>query len=200
MSVKKQFLTASVTRKLAVHASVPSRTLASQRKGESAVAEVEGHGALFLAIGMAGRTLVNRELVKRGITSTTVVISSPVLDRATQIRFLKTLANTQVGADIVISGSEKDVYIARQIAIEAGAVEDELTLLITDSRLRQVYCPHCGAKTTTDQRIGQRVACAGCARSVIIEKHFSRTHASYLGVLDHVDNEFVDQASTTTDA
>ena len=84
---------------------------------------------------------------------------------------------------IVIVGDEREAFAARACARAAGAIDDEIALLITDRRARAVFCAHCRAVQLAEAHVGDVVVCGGCARSLVVYHHFSRTHAAYLGYM-----------------
>lgn len=89
--------------------------------------------------------------------------------------------NAKVGLRLVFSGPQADIYAARARAVASGAIDDEITLLETDSTGRRVYCAHCKETTPSLNPVGATVVCSGCSRDLMIYHHFSRRTASYLG-------------------
>ncbi|SHN75061.1 dimethylamine monooxygenase subunit DmmA family protein [Cryptosporangium aurantiacum] len=82
-----------------------------------------------------------------------------------------------VGWRLMLAGPQADVLRARAVALAGGAVDAEVTVLVTDDRLRRVWCAHC--ETTTEA--ADDVVCAGCGRDLVVHAHVSRHRAAYLG-------------------
>lgn len=105
------------------------------------------------------------------------------------------LASAVVGIRVVLAGPEADVYAARATAIEQGAVDEELVLLVTGGNSRRVHCPHCQSTTVTELAVGEVVACTGCERNLVIYHHFSRRTASYLGYMVDAEEQAKEDAA-----
>ncbi|GAA3392493.1 dimethylamine monooxygenase subunit DmmA family protein [Cryptosporangium minutisporangium] len=86
-----------------------------------------------------------------------------------------------VGWRLLLAGPEADVLRARAVAITGGAVDAELTVVVTDDRRRRVWCAHCGSTTEADVRAGDDLPCADCGRTLSVHAHVSRHRAAYLG-------------------
>jgi hypothetical protein len=89
------------------------------------------------------------------------------------------LAGATVGWRLMLAGPQADVLAARSLAVEHGAIDAEITIVVTDDRERRVRCAHC---TTSTRTAAARVHCAGCGRALDVHEHVSRRHAAYLGV------------------
>jgi dimethylamine monooxygenase subunit C len=92
------------------------------------------------------------------------------------------LARARVGWRAMVCGPEIDIVRLQAQALAAGAVPGELTLAVTDTSARSVYCAHCAATTHT-QHPGP-VQCSGCGLGLVVRQHFSPRRAAYLGVAD----------------
>ncbi|WP_035855085.1 dimethylamine monooxygenase subunit DmmA family protein [Cryptosporangium arvum] len=86
-----------------------------------------------------------------------------------------------VGWRLLLAGPEIDVLRAHAVALDGGALDAELRILVTDDRRRRVRCAHCTATTEADVRPDEQLRCAGCARTLVVHAHVSRVHAAYLG-------------------
>ncbi|MFG1922320.1 dimethylamine monooxygenase subunit DmmA family protein [Cryptosporangium sp. NPDC048952] len=86
-----------------------------------------------------------------------------------------------VGWRLLLAGPEIDVLRAHAVALDGGALDAELRILVTDDRRRRVRCAHCAATTEADVRPDERLRCSGCGRTLVVHAHVSRVHAAYLG-------------------
>ncbi|GAA0250341.1 dimethylamine monooxygenase subunit DmmA family protein [Cryptosporangium japonicum] len=91
------------------------------------------------------------------------------------------LRTATVGWRLLLAGPEIDVLRAHAVALDGGALDAELRVLVTDDRRRRVRCAHCTATTEADVRPDEHVRCAGCGRTLVVHAHVSRVHAAYLG-------------------
>lgn len=111
----------------------------------------------------------------------------PAADPRVLEAFRATLGRARMGLRILLAGPEVDVYAARSVALEAGAVESEVLLSITEAVSCLVFCPHCTSTTVTDSVIGRELECSGCDRSLVVDQYFSRRTASYLGYMSDAE-------------
>ncbi|MGU3436065.1 dimethylamine monooxygenase subunit DmmA family protein [Actinomycetes bacterium M1A6_2h] len=88
------------------------------------------------------------------------------------------LAAALVGWRCTVVGPESEVHAARARAIAAGAVDDEITTVVTERSNRRTYCPVCGHVTSTST---DAVRCSGCWLELVVGEHFSPVLAAYLG-------------------
>jgi dimethylamine monooxygenase subunit C len=116
-----------------------------------------------------GRTVPGSELRFDRADAASLAVLAGVLEEAA------------VGLHVVLAGPQLDIYAARAAALKAGMVQEELTLVETESGEKAVYCPHCRATTRTNAAVGATVHCTGCQASLVIYHHFSRCSARYLG-------------------
>ncbi|MCA4134964.1 dimethylamine monooxygenase subunit DmmA family protein [Arthrobacter sp. M4] len=93
------------------------------------------------------------------------------------------LRTAVVGLRVLIAGPEADAYKAAAVACEAGLVQEELIVAVTNRNAKRVFCPHCRTETRTAKAIGAVAPCNGCGRQLEIYHHFSRRTASYLGFM-----------------
>lgn len=93
------------------------------------------------------------------------------------------LAGAAVGIRVLLAGPQSEVYRAAAAAKEAGLVEEELSLAVTEDSGKRVFCPHCGTTTASQAPVGATLPCSGCRRQLEIYHHFSRRTASYLGFM-----------------
>jgi hypothetical protein len=108
------------------------------------------------------------------------------------------LAEARVGMRFLVTGPEAEVYAVRARLREAGAIDEEISLLVTDRSRIRVYCAHCQHTHLHEARVNETVFCPGCRRRLIVHYHFSRQRAAYLGYM--VDAEVGDGAAGDTDA
>lgn len=109
-------------------------------------------------------------------------------DAAALTRLRSMLATSTVGFRLLLAGPETDVYLARATALDCGALDEELTLVVTSADDRRVLCAHCKTLTETTEPIGGTVRCAGCDRLMLIYHHYSRRTASYLGFMVNAED------------
>ena len=93
------------------------------------------------------------------------------------------LERATVGWRLLLAGPEIDVLRAHAVALEGGALDAEVTILVTDDRRRRVRCAHCTATTEADVRPDERVRCAGCGRTLVVHAHVSRVRAASRGAV-----------------
>ena len=91
------------------------------------------------------------------------------------------LRDATVGWRLMLAGPEADVLRARAVALDGGALDAELTMLVTGDDRRRVWCAHCGATTEARVRPGGSVPCAGCGLVLVVHAHVSRRRAAHLG-------------------
>lgn len=91
------------------------------------------------------------------------------------------IAEASVGWRLLLAGPEHDVLKARSEAVRAGVLDAEITVTVSASGRRRVWCAHCGHETEAAVDIGARTGCTGCGRSLLVHHHVSRRHAAYLG-------------------
>lgn len=142
---------------------------------------------LVLAFGPKGLGAAEDFLACASSPTPTSLCTVPAADTRVLEAFRTALGRARVGLRILLAGPEADVYAARSVALEAGAVESEVLLRITEAVSRRVYCPHCTSTTVTDAEIGRELECSGCHRSLVIDHHFSRRTASYLGYMSDAE-------------
>lgn len=138
---------------------------------------------LALAFGPKGLGAAEEFLACASSSTPTSLCTVSAADTRVIEAFRATLGRARVGLRILLAGPEADVYAARSVALEAGAVESEILLSITEAVSRRVYCPHCTSTTVTDAAIGRELECSRCHRALVIDQHFSRRTASYLGYM-----------------
>jgi len=97
------------------------------------------------------------------------------------------LETAVVGWHFVLLGDDATVTTARARLLAAGAIDAEITVVVTDSGARRVFCTHCRTVTTADIGIGDTVPCAGCDAPLAVYYHFSRRLGAYMGY--RVDSE-----------
>lgn len=108
-------------------------------------------------------------------------------DSSALVDLMEVLQDAKVGVHVVFAGPQADIYAARAQALRNGAIDAEISLLETGAAERRVHCAHCKIATTTRNRVGNTVSCAGCARELTIYYHFSRRTASYLGFMANAE-------------
>lgn len=86
-----------------------------------------------------------------------------------------------VGWRLLLAGPEADVLRAHAVALDGGALDAELRILVTGDRRRRVWCAHCAVTTEAAVRPDQHLPCAGCGRTLVVHPHVSRVRAAYLG-------------------
>lgn len=93
------------------------------------------------------------------------------------------LAEARVGMRFLVTGPEAEVYAVRARLREAGAIDEEISLLVTDRSRIRVYCAHCQHTHLHEARVNETVFCPGCRHQLIVHYHFSRQRAAYLGYM-----------------
>jgi hypothetical protein len=97
--------------------------------------------------------------------------------------YLEELARDKcVGWRVAAAGDEAGVLWVLAAARGIGLIDAEVTLFAETRRRRLVFCAHCKARTSSEQRIGGRVTCRGCDRTLVVRPHVSRDTGTYLGV------------------
>ncbi|MFD2399018.1 dimethylamine monooxygenase subunit DmmA family protein [Prauserella oleivorans] len=91
------------------------------------------------------------------------------------------IAEASVGWRLLLAGPEPDVLTVRSEAVRAGVLDAEITVSVSASGRRRVWCAHCGHDTEATADIGALIDCAGCGRSLLVYHHVARRHAAYLG-------------------
>ena len=100
------------------------------------------------------------------------------------------LERARVGWHFVIVGRHSQASVIRAQLLSAGAIDSEISVVLTDSGVaqeRRVYCPHCGHVTCSPAAVGATVACAGCEAPLVVYYHYSRRLGAHLGY--RVDSE-----------
>ncbi len=93
------------------------------------------------------------------------------------------IAAARVGWRLVLAGPEIDVLAARSVATGLGVLEAEISVAVTDTQRRRVFCPHCRTTTVTSEPVGGSVPCDGCGRRLFVYAHVSRRAGAYLGFM-----------------
>ncbi|MGP4046106.1 dimethylamine monooxygenase subunit DmmA family protein [Streptomyces sp. 2A115] len=93
------------------------------------------------------------------------------------------IATATVGWRLLLAGPQSEVLAAYSEAVRGGVLDAEITVMVTDSAHRRVWCAHCETKTTAEVALGAEAACAGCGRSLFVYHHVSRLHAAHLGFM-----------------
>lgn len=91
------------------------------------------------------------------------------------------LDEARMGVRFAIVGPERTVYAARAEIRRAGGIDAEIAIRVTDRDARVVLCAHCRGRTPLDGPTGSVLACSGCGLRLVVNEHFSRAHAAYLG-------------------
>lgn len=157
---------------------------------QSSTASGEHHDAtsyLVMAFGTKGLNAAEQFMTETADGVPAVLSAVPAAHPSALGALRTSLAGARGSVHIVLAGPESDVFAARAVAIEFGAVESELLLRVTEAENRRVYCPHCTTITLTTAGIGQLADCAGCDRSLLVHDHFSRRTATYLGYMDNAE-------------
>ena len=93
------------------------------------------------------------------------------------------LTASVVGLRLLIVGPEQDVLALQATARGAGMIDAELTLHVTATDHRRVYCAHCRTTSSVCGQVGDVRPCSGCGRALMIFAHCSRHTGTYLGFL-----------------
>jgi dimethylamine monooxygenase subunit C len=89
----------------------------------------------------------------------------------------------RVGWRLVLAGPEIDVLAARAVATGLGVLDAEISVTVTETRRKKVFCPHCRATTDTTEPVAGEIPCAGCGRRLHVYAHVSRRTGAYLGFM-----------------
>ncbi len=93
------------------------------------------------------------------------------------------IASATVGWRLLLAGSEPEVLLAYAEAVAGGVLDAEITVVVTDTARRRVWCSHCRTTTVAEVALGAQTDCAGCGRSLLVYHHVSRRHAAHLGFM-----------------
>ncbi|GAA2010894.1 dimethylamine monooxygenase subunit DmmA family protein [Brevibacterium samyangense] len=124
--------------------------------------------------------------MREGTSALSVVFSPDAPATAEALAaFSRDLASASVGVRIRITGPEADVHAAAAVALEQGALPEELVLVcdavIDEAPVRRVFCVHCSHITRTEAPIDGTCDCDGCGKRLGVHRHFSRRHSAYMG-------------------
>jgi hypothetical protein len=140
----------------------------------------------LVGIGKAAVATVDRWRAEAAPTLSITTLLGDQLDAATVTAFDSQLATAVLGWRLMLAGSEADVGLLHARAVQAGAEDDEIAVLVTERKLGRVYCAHCAATLTpaeaTTAGTPERVWCPSCRRLLSVRPHYSPRHAAYLGV------------------
>jgi hypothetical protein len=95
--------------------------------------------------------------------------------------FKALLDRSLMGTRLYVAGPESFIGLVMKIALEFNLNKDEIRAEECGTSARRVYCIHCRA--TTENVRTNIVACAGCARWLLVRDHYSRRLAAYMGVM-----------------
>ena len=104
--------------------------------------------------------------------------SASTLGRLTEV-----LRAAATGLRLMVAGPEQEVLAVQSAARAAGMIDAELTLHVTSSAYRRIYCVHCKTTSSARAAVDEVTSCAGCGRGLLIFAHLSRRSGSYLGFL-----------------
>ncbi|WP_210583176.1 dimethylamine monooxygenase subunit DmmA family protein [Streptomyces sp. GESEQ-35] len=88
-----------------------------------------------------------------------------------------------VGWRLLLAGPQSEVLAAYSEAVRGGVLDAEITVVVTETEHRRVWCAHCESTTSAEVMLGAEVPCAGCGRSLFVYHHVSRLHAAHLGFM-----------------
>jgi dimethylamine monooxygenase subunit C len=88
------------------------------------------------------------------------------------------LARLTTGWRLRITGPERAVLLLRAAALAHGALDEEITTVVTSAADRTVHCAHCHHRFPTT---GAAARCPGCGLELDVADHLSRRHGAYLG-------------------
>lgn len=91
------------------------------------------------------------------------------------------LSAAQVGFRLLIFGPLPEVLRARSAALEAGLLDEEISIGTTCVRHLPLFCVHCFTETLVDATIEDVVPCPGCGAQLLVYYHLSRRAGSFLG-------------------
>lgn len=99
--------------------------------------------------------------------------------QALRERLQALLAEAPVGTRVYLCGDEVFLWDCRQLAEEAGLLDEEIELFRTGAR-RRLYCVHCATfQDIADEALAE---CASCGVQLLVRSHFSRRLGAYMGV------------------
>jgi dimethylamine monooxygenase subunit C len=87
----------------------------------------------------------------------------------------------RVSDRLYVQGTEPFVWSVALAAAQAGWQSGQLQLAHAGSLQRRVWCTHCHG--LTEAVTSSIVACAGCARQLLVRDHFSKRHGAFMGVM-----------------
>jgi hypothetical protein len=98
----------------------------------------------------------------------------------TRRQLYQALSSSLNGVRIMVVGPQFDVLQTLALARAAGALENEVRSLVTNTADLPVYCAHCRATSRVVGGVGDAVTCPACARTLEIHAHLSSVRGSYL--------------------
>jgi hypothetical protein len=108
---------------------------------------------------------------------------SPLLlaDPSALAQALVQTGTPRVSDRLYVQGTEPFVWSVAQAAAQAGWKTEQLHMAHAGSLQRRVWCTHCHG--LTEAVTTSIVACAGCARQLLVRNHFSKRHGAFMGVM-----------------
>ncbi len=92
---------------------------------------------------------------------------------------VRLLDRATTGLHLYIAGSQSVLDRTRRVAYIFGLADETVSTHLVGSLRRRVFCVHC--KTVTPDVEATVVACAGCARQLLVYHHFSRRWSAFMG-------------------
>jgi hypothetical protein len=91
-----------------------------------------------------------------------------------------TLSSLPLSSHLYVAGGEPFMWDVYQIAITAGLLAEQISLMPPKSSARRVFCTHC--YTVMNNIHYTPYTCEGCQRPLLVRDHFSRLHGAYVGL------------------
>ena len=89
------------------------------------------------------------------------------------------LSGMKMGLRLYMAGPERTIWQAAQVARDSGMQDEEFVMEACGSFARRVTCTHC---TATAEKVTTNIfKCDGCGQTLIVNDHFSRRLAAYMG-------------------
>ena len=94
------------------------------------------------------------------------------------------ISRVKAGLHSVVVGSESFIWKIQKLLVQQGCLEQEYSLIKTESTDKDIYCVHCGHQQTT--YASEYCTCAHCGIHLVVRTHFSQRLGAYIGICANV--------------
>lgn len=157
------------------------KALGSPPRGTAVSVDTTGASFLIISFGQGENAGVARTWLNGAAALAPVQwLTFADFNADTSRQLGRAFGSSLTGVRIMVVGPQFDVLQTIAVARRRGALEQEITSLITDTAELPIYCAHCRATSRVRGGAGDTVACPGCARTLEVHPHLSGTRGSYL--------------------